>query len=57
MFLVTWIAVMNVDNSFSTRKRGEMLFYKGYQKQLPSQLTRLLQLWPASGGAQAGLWR
>ena len=52
--LVTWIAVMKylllylylyVDDSFSAQKRGEMLFYKGYQKQLPSHLTHLLQLW------------
>ena len=58
MFLVTWIAVMKylllylylyVNDSFSAQKRGEMLFYKGYQKQLPSHLTRLLQLWDFIG--------
>ena len=38
-----------VDDSFSAQKRGEMLFYKGYQKQLPSHLTRLLQLWDFIG--------
>ena len=54
MSLVIWIAVMKyliqllyiyVDDSFSIQKRGEMLFYKHYRKLLPSNLTRLLQLW------------
>ena len=58
MSLVTWIAVIKyliyllylyVDDSFSTQKRGERLFYKHYQKELPSNLTRLLQLWDFIG--------
>ena len=58
MSLVIWIAVMMyliqllyiyVDDSFSAQKRGEMLFYKRYRKLLPSNLTRLLQLWDFIG--------
>ena len=58
MSLVLWVAVMKllmhflylyVDDSFSAQKRGEMMFYKGYQKTLPSNLTRLLQLWDFIG--------
>ena len=58
MSLVIWIAVMKyliqllyiyVDDSFSAQKRGEMLFYKCYRKLLPSNLTRLLQLWDFIG--------
>ena len=58
MSLVIWIAVMKyliqllyiyVDDSFSAQKRGERLFYKRYHKYLPSNLTRLLQLWDFIG--------
>ena len=58
MSLVTWIAVIKyliyllylyVDNSFSAQKRGERLCYKHYHKELPSNLTRLLQLWDFIG--------
>ena len=58
MSLVVWIAVMKyliqlfyiyVDDSFSAQKRGERLFYKRYHKYLPSNLTRLLQLWDFIG--------
>ena len=38
-----------VDDSFSVQKRGERLFYKRYHKYLPSNLTRLLQLWDFIG--------
>ena len=58
MSLVIWIAVMKyliqllyiyIDDSFSAQKRGEILFYKHYRKLLPSNLTRLLQLWDFIG--------
>ena len=58
MSLVIWIAVMKyliqllyiyVDDSFSAQKRGERRFYKPYHKYLPSNLTRLLQLWDFIG--------
>ena len=58
MFLIIWIAVMKypiqllyiyVDDSFSAQKKGEMLFYKHYRKLLPSNFTRLLQLWDFIG--------
>ena len=58
MFLVIWIAVMkyliqllyiHVNDSFSVQMRGERLFYKQYHKYLPSNLTRLLQLWDFIG--------
>ena len=58
MSLVLWVAGMKllmhflylyVDDSFSAQKRGEMLFYKGYQETLASNLTRLLQLWDFIG--------
>ena len=58
MSLVLLVAVMKllmhflylyVDDSFLAQKRGEMLFYKGYQKTLPSNLTQLLQLWDFIG--------
>ena len=58
MSLVTWIAVIKyliyllylyVNNSFSAQKREERLFYKHYPKELPSNLTRLLQLWDFIG--------
>ena len=38
-----------MDDSFVAQKRGEMLFYKDYQKTLPSNVTRLLQLWDFIG--------
>ena len=38
-----------VDDSFSAQKRGERLFYKPYHKYLPSNLTRLPQLWDFIG--------
>ena len=58
MSLVLLVAVMKllmhflylyVDDSFSAQKRDEMLFYKGYQKTLLSNLTQLLQLWDFIG--------
>ena len=58
MFLVIWIAVMkyliqllyiHVNDSFSVQMRGKRLFYKQYHKYLPSNLTRLLQLWDFIG--------
>ena len=48
MSLVTWIAVIKyliyllylyVDDSFSAQKRGERLFHKCYQMELPLNLT------------------
>ena len=46
MSLVTWITVtkyllyllyLYVNNSFSAQRRGERLFYKHYQKELPEE--------------------
>ena len=58
MSLVTWITVINyliyllylyVNNSCLAQKRKEKLLYKRYQKELPSNITRLLQLWDFIG--------
>ncbi|KIJ66316.1 hypothetical protein HYDPIDRAFT_54410, partial [Hydnomerulius pinastri MD-312] len=34
-----------VDDSFSFQRKGQLTFYKKYQKFLPSNLVKLLQLW------------
>ena len=58
MSLVIWIAIIKlliallytyVDDSFSTQKAGDHLFYPRYQKHLPTNLVWLLQLWDFIG--------
>ena len=58
MSLVIWIAVVKllilylyiyIDDSFSIQKKGVQLFYPHYQKHLPTDLVRLLQLWDFIG--------
>lgn len=58
MSLVIWIAVVKllilylyiyVDDSFSVQKLRDRLFYPRYQKSLPTDLVRLLQLWDFIG--------
>ena len=49
MKLIMHFLYLYVDDSFLAQKRNEMLFYKGYQKTLLSNLTHLLQLWDFIG--------
>lgn len=58
MSLVIWIAnakllihflYIYVDDSFSVEPEGQMVFYKKYNKLLPSNLVKLLNLWDYLG--------